>query len=154
MPKKPGPKSFSTNKKAFAFLEILEKIEAGVQLTGGEVKAVRNGSVNLKGGFVDVHNGVPWMNNTHISRYKYDNTGENPLRKRRLLLHKEQILKLENELKKKGITATPLELYDKNGLIKVLIGLCRGKKMHDRREDLKKRAQDLDIKRALKRFKA
>lgn len=145
-------KTLAQNKKAFAIYEILEKIEAGVQLTGGEVKSIRGGKANLKGGFIDVHGEIPWVNNVHISRYKFDTSGIDPLRKRRILLRKGEILNLENKLKTKGITAIPLELYDKNHLIKLLIGLCRGKKMHDRREDLKKRSENLEIKRALKKY--
>lgn len=146
-------KSLAQNKKAFAIYEILEKIEAGLQLSGGEVKSIRQGKANLKGGFIDIQNEIPWLNSVHIGRYKFDTSGIDPLRKRKLLLRKGEILNLENKLKTKGITAVPLELYDKNHLIKLLIGICKGKKLHDRRDDLKKRSQNLEINRALKKYR-
>lgn len=144
--------SYSKNKKAFAFYEILDKIEAGVQLTGGEVKSVKGGHVQLKGSYVDVGSKAAWLKNVNISKYPYDNNPLEPTRLRKLLLHKVQLLKLEQDQEQKGITLIPLEIYGKKNLIKVLIGVCRGKKMHDRRDDLKKKAQDLDVKRALKKY--
>jgi SsrA-binding protein len=152
--KKIGSEVLAKNKKAFAVYEILEKIEAGIVLNGGEVKSIRSGKINLKGSFIDVHNQGVWLNNAHISRYKYDTTSElAEARKRKILLHEREMIHLENQLKTKGITAIPLEVYTKKGLIKVLIGVCKGKKLHDRRDDLKKKAQTMDIKRALKNFK-
>ncbi len=148
--KKTADNSLAKNKKAFASYEILEKIEAGVELTGGEVKSIRGGKANLKGGFIDVHAEIPWMNNVHISRYKYDMSGTDPLRKRKMLFHKKEIAEIESKIKTKGITAIPLEMYDKKGLIKVLVGICKGKKTFDRREDLKKKSQEMDVKRAMK----
>lgn len=144
---------YAKNKKAYVLYEILDKIEAGVTLTGGEVKSVKGGHVNLTGSFVDVRSEKPWLKNVHISKYKYDNAIIDPLRARLLLLKKDEIRRLEEKLSTKGITAIPLELYDKNRLVKVLIGVCRGKKLHDRREDLKKKSQIRDIERELKRRK-
>lgn len=145
--------SFAKNKKAFATYDILEKIEAGIILTGGEVKAIRTGRINLKGGFVDVHGSTPWLNSVHIGRYQYDSSKElDPFRKRKLILHKKQILDLEMKVKTGGITAIPLEIYNKKGLIKILIGVCRGKKFYDRREELKKKSQQLEIRRSLKKY--
>ncbi|MCX6733703.1 MAG: SsrA-binding protein SmpB [Candidatus Peregrinibacteria bacterium] len=144
--------SYNKNKKAFAFYEILDKIEAGIQLTGGEVKSVKAGHVNLKGSYIDIGDHAAWLRNANVSKFPYDNNPLEPTRVRKLLLHKVQLLKLEQQQEEKGITLIPLEIYGKKNLIKVLIGICRGKKMHDRRDDLKKKAQDLDVKRALKKY--
>lgn len=144
--------SYVKNKKAFAFYDILEKFEAGVQLTGGEVKSVKATQANLKGSYVDISANAAWLRNVYVTNYKYDHNPQEPARVRKLLLHKEELLKLEQLQMQKGITIIPLEIYGVKNLVKVLIGVCRGKKTHDRREDLKKKAQDLDIKRALKKF--
>jgi SsrA-binding protein len=152
-PKKPTIKSLSKNKKAFHDYEILEKFEAGIALNGDEVKSIRNGQANLKGSYIDVLGSEAFLNEAHISRYKLSSRKDyDPTRKRKLLLHKKQILKIEQAAKEKGKTVVPLELYLKGGLIKVEVGICRGKKLHDKREVLKKRAQDLEIKRQLKKY--
>lgn len=148
----PNPNLYAKNKKAFAFYEILEKFEAGVQLTGGEVKSVKAGQVNLKGSYVDIGNKAAWLRNVYVTNYKYDHNPVEPTRVRKLLLHEHELLKLEQLQQQKGITIIPLEIYGKKNLVKVIIGVCRGKKTHDRREDLKKKAQNLDIKRALKKY--
>lgn len=145
-------KELAKNKKAYGFYDILDKIEAGIQLTGGEVKSIKAGNVNLKGSYVTVEKGGAWLKHAHVSHYKYDALQTEPDRDKRLLCHKEELLRMEQKQKEKGITVIPLEIYAKKALIKVLIGICRGKKMHDRREDLKKKAQNMDIKRALKKF--
>lgn len=146
-------KSFAKNKKAFADFEILEKIEAGIALKGGEVKSIRDGHAQLKGSFIEVKNGNALANNIHISKYKYDSNEKfNPTRKRRLLLHKKEIAMIASKLDTKGLTVIPLELYEKHGLIKLLIGVCRGKKKYDRREELKKRARDIEVAQAMKKF--
>lgn len=143
---------YAKNKKAYAFYEVLDKFEAGVQLAGGEVKSVKAGQLNLKGSYVDIAENAAWLRNVHVTNYKYDHSPQDPARVRKLLLHKEQLLKLEQLQKQKGITIIPLEVYGIKNLVKVLIGVCRGKKTHDRREDLKKKAQNIDIKRALKQY--
>ena len=143
---------YAKNKKAYAFYDILEKIEAGIQLSGGEVKSVKAGQVNLKGSYVDIGNKAAWLRNVHVTNYKYDHQPQDPARVRKLLLHAHELLKLEQQQSQKGITIIPLEMYGIKNLVKVLIGICRGKKTHDRREDLKKKAQDLDIRRALKKY--
>lgn len=143
---------YAKNKKAYAFYDILEKIEAGIQLSGGEVKSIKAGQVNLKGSYVDIGNKAAWLRNVHVTNYKYDHQPQDPARVRKLLLHAHELLKLEQQQSQKGITIIPLEMYGIKNLVKVLIGICRGKKTHDRRDDLKKKAQDLDIKRALKKY--
>jgi len=146
-------KSFAKNKKAFVDFETLEKLEAGIMLNGGEVKSVKNGSAQLKGSFIEIKHGNAFANNIHISKYKYDSSNAlNPTRRRKLLLHKKEIAEITSKLDMKGLTVIPLELYEKHGLIKLLIGICRGKKKYDRREELKKRAHDIDVAQAMKRF--
>lgn len=143
---------FARNKKAFADFEVLEKFEAGIQLNGAEVKSIREKKLNLKGGYVDVWGGEAWMYNVHISPYRYTHEKLDPTRKRKLLLHEKEIAKLASQLELKGLTIIPLEIFAKKGLIKVLIGICRGKKKYDRRAELKKRAQEREISQALKKY--
>lgn len=145
---------YAKNKKAFHDYEILESFEAGIVLNGDEVKSIKDNQANLKGAFVDVENEEAFLNEAHISRYKRSSRKENdPARKRKLILHKNEIYKIEQAVSQKGTTAVPLELYSKGGLIKLKIGLCRGKKLYDKREVLKKRDQEMEIKRQMKRFR-
>lgn len=145
--------SYSKNKKAFHDYEVLEKFEAGIVLFGDEVKSIKSGQVNLKGSFVDISNEEAFINNAHISPYKQSSRKDlSPTRKRKLILHKREIFKIDQVVSQKGVTAIPLELYAKKGLIKLQIGLCRGKKLYDKRETLKKRDQEIEIKRHLKNF--
>jgi SsrA-binding protein len=145
--------SFAQNKKAFHDYHILETYEAGIVLNGDEVKSIRNNQANLKGSFVDIQNEEAYLNEAHISKYSLSSRKDsNPTRMRKLILHKKEILKIDQAVSEKGTTAVPLELYPKQGLIKVKIGICKGKKLYDKREDLKKRSQEMEIKRQLKRF--
>lgn len=145
--------SYAKNKKAFHDFEILENYEAGIVLTGDEVKSIKENLVNLKGSFVDTINDEAFINNAHVSPYKHaSNKTLDPIRKRKLILHKKEIYKIAQAIFQKGVTAIPLELYSKGGLIKLKIGICRGKKLHDKREVLKKRSQEMEIKRQLKRY--
>jgi SsrA-binding protein len=147
-------KSLAKNKKAFHDYEILDKLEAGIILSGDEVKSIKAGQSNLKGAFVDVDKSdEAFVNELHVSRYKHSsNKSYDPTRKRKLILHKKEIYKIAKEIHEKGVTAIPLELYLKGGLIKIQIGICRGKKLFDKRDVLKKRSQEMDIKRQLKKF--
>ncbi len=145
---------YAKNRKAFHDYEILEKFEAGIVLLGGEVKSIKNNQVNLKGSFIDVWKDEAFMNDAHVSPYKYSNFLElNPTRKRKLILHKKEIVKIEAAITQKGITCIPLELYPKKGLIKVQIGICRGKKLYDKRDTLKKKDQEIEIRRQLKNYR-
>jgi len=140
-------------KKAFADFEILETYEAGLKLTGPEVKSIRAGRANLKGSFADVDSkGEMWVNEMHVSPYKFaqDKT-LTPTRKRKLILHQREIEKINKAINQKGVACVPLELYLKGGLIKIKIAIVRGKKKYDRRAELKKRAQNLEVARVLKR---
>lgn len=152
---KPEITSIAKNKKAFHDYEVLDKYEAGIVLNGDEVKAIRGGLANLKGAFVDVFNDECFLNEAHISHYKFSSRKEQmPTRKRKLILHKKEIFKIEAAIGQKGVTAIPLEFYTKKGLIKLLIGICKGKKLYDKRETLKKKDQEMEIKRQMKRFRA
>lgn len=147
--------TLARNKKAFADYEILDTYEAGIQLSGPEVKSIRKGNANLKGSYVEFsRNHEAFTRGIHISPYKPaagHQTDYNPTRKRKLLLNKKEIEKLEKELNTAGVTIVPLDFHLKNNRIKLNIGVCRGKKKHDRRDELKKRAQNIDIRRSLKK---
>ncbi|WP_179394749.1 SsrA-binding protein SmpB [Lacticaseibacillus absianus] len=154
MAKKMRPKPdnlLAQNKKASHDYTILETYEAGLVLTGTEIKSVRAGKVNLKDGFARVRNAEAWLENVHISPYKEGNQfNQDPLRNRKLLLHKKEIRKLEAAMTQQGLTIVPLRLYLKHGYAKVLIGVAQGKKLYDKREALKQKDQKRDIARAMK----
>lgn len=145
--------AYAQNKKALHDYEVLDDFEAGIVLNGDEVKSIKTNQANLQGGYVDVENDEAYLNEVHVSRYKHSARAiDDPTRKRKLILHKKEILKIEKEITQKGITAIPLKLYSKKGLIKLKIGICRGKKLYDKRDALKKRSQEMEIKKQLKRF--
>jgi len=145
--------SITKNKKAFHDYHIIEGYEAGLVLFGDEVKSIKGKHINLKGGFVDIENGEAWLNECHVSPYKQSNRKtQDPTRKRKLLLNHTQIENIAKAINEKGVTAIPIEVYLKKGLIKVNIGICRGKKLYDKRETLKKRSQEIEINRQLKRY--
>lgn len=150
MPKGKG-NVIAQNRKASHDYTIVEVIEAGVVLKGTEIKSIRNSRINLKDGFVRIRNGEAYLFNVHISPYEQGNIfNHDPLRTRKLLLHKRQIRKLETEAKNAGMTIVPLKVYLKDGYAKVLIGLAKGKKDYDKRESLKRKDQDRQIQRVLK----
>lgn len=142
------------NKKARHDYNILETVEAGVVLTGTEIKSVREGRVTLKDGFAQIRNGEAWLENVHISEYTAGNRfNHDPLRRRKLLLHRKQIEHLGQKTSAKGVTLVPLKVYIKNGFAKVLIGVATGKREYDKRETIKRRDQEREIQRTLKNFK-
>ena len=150
MPKGEG-KLIAQNKKARHDYSILETIEAGVVLQGTEIKSVRDSRINLKDGFVRIRNGEAYLYNVHISPYDQGNIfNHDPLRTRKLLMHKKQIAKLTAETKNTGVTLIPLKLYIKNGFAKVLVGVAKGKKQYDKRQDLKQKDMNREINRTLK----
>ncbi|ASZ06926.1 MULTISPECIES: SsrA-binding protein SmpB [Enterococcus] len=152
MPKGEG-KLIAQNKKARHDYSIIDTMEAGMVLQGTEIKSIRNSRINLKDGFVRVRNGEAFLYNVHISPYEQGNIfNHDPLRTRKLLLHKKQIARLVGETKNAGVTIVPLKVYIKNGYAKVLIGLAKGKKSYDKREDLKRKDVDRQIDRTLKNF--
>lgn len=142
------------NKKARHDYNILETVEAGIVLTGTEIKSVREGRVTLKDGFAQIKNDEAWLENVHISEYNAGNRfNHDPLRRRKLLLHKKQIVQLGQKTSAKGVTLVPLKVYLKNGFAKVLIGIATGKHEYDKRETIKRRDQEREIQRTLKNFK-
>ncbi|NRD76473.1 SsrA-binding protein SmpB [Bacillus sp. BRMEA1] len=150
MPKGEG-KLVSQNKKAYHDYFIEETIEAGIVLQGTEIKSIRAGRVNLKDSYVRILNGEADLFGMHISPYEQGNRyNHDPLRTRKLLLHKKEINKLYGEAKEAGYSIIPLKIYLKNGFCKVLIGLAKGKKNYDKREDLKKKEAKREIDRAFR----
>lgn len=140
------------NKKAYFDYEVLETYTAGLVLQGHEVKSIRNHQINLKGGHVSFKNNEAWLENVQIAPYQPKNQHEegNEKRKRKLLLQKREIAKLENQSEAAGITIVPLRVFLKNQRIKIEIGLCRGKKQYDKRETIKKKSLDRELKRSIK----
>ncbi|MBO8156833.1 MAG: SsrA-binding protein SmpB [Bacillaceae bacterium] len=139
------------NKKAHHDYFIEETYEAGLVLKGTEIKSIRAGRVNLKDSFARIENGEAFLYNMHVSPYEQGNRfNHDPLRTRKLLLHKSEINKLIGETQRQGYSLVPLKIYIKNGVAKVLIGLAKGKKQYDKREDLKRKQAKRDIERALK----
>lgn len=156
MAKKSSPKDkpLAQNKKASHDYHILDTIEAGIVLTGTEIKSIRAARINLKDGFAQIKNGEAWLMNVHISLYDQGNQfNHDPLRNRKLLLHRKQINQLAGEISKKGVTLVPLKVYIKNGFAKVLLGLAQGKHDYDKRESIKKRDQEREIRRTLKNYR-
>ena len=144
-------KVVAQNKKARHDYTIVDTIEAGLVLTGTEIKSVRAARINLKDGYAQIKKGEAWLVNVHIAPYEEGNIwNQDPTRTRKLLLHKKQIAKLEGEVKGTGITLVPLKVYIKDGFAKVLIGLAKGKHDYDKRESIKRREQDRDLKRTMK----
>lgn len=144
-------KIVSQNKKAFHDYFILETYEAGIVLQGTEIKSVRKGSVNLKDSFIRIKNDEAFIENMHIAPYEQGNRfNHEPLRTRKLLLHKKQIKKLQKEIKENGLTIVPTKLYFNTSKLKVEIALARGKKLYDKRQDLKAKDAKRDVERALK----
>lgn len=140
------------NRKAKYNYQIFEKIEAGIVLTGTEIKSLRNGKANIKDSYASVKNGEVFLINMHISSYENGNIfNHDETRSRKLLLHKNEILKLYDKVRLEGYTLVPLKVYLKNGKAKVLIGVCKGKKNYDKREDIKKRDIERNIRAKLKK---
>lgn len=141
------------NRKAYHDYHIDETYEAGIELKGSEVKSIRSGKLNLRDSFARIDDGEMWLFNVHISPYSHVDkfTQPDPLRPRKLLLHKKEILRLIGKTKEKGFTLIPLKVYFNNrGKAKVEIGLARGKVLHDKRKDIAERTAKRDIERALR----
>lgn len=141
----------ATNRKAFHEYNILEKFEAGVQLKGSEVKSIREGKASLKQSYILINKGEAWLRGAHIAQYSHTGfEGHDPVRNRKLLLHKKEIRRIDSKLAEKGLTAIPTKLYFKGGFIKLEFGLAKGKKLYDKRDSKKKRDVERDIQRAMK----
>ncbi len=140
-------KTITVNKKAYHDYHILETFEAGIVLKGTEVKSVKEGRINLKDSYAKVKNGEIFLFNAHISPYKHGNVfNHDPTRTRKLLLHRKEIDRLTGKIKEKGLTLVPLKVYTNKGLVKVELGLCKGKKEYDKREDIKRRDLEREIR--------
>ena len=139
------------NKRAFHEYEILETLEAGMVLTGTEVKSLREGRVNLKDSYAKVEEGEVFLVDAHISPYSHGNImNHDPLRPRKLLLHKREIKRLTGKVRERGLTLIPLQIYFKDGKAKVELALAKGKKIHDKRAAIKKRDEKRELQRELK----
>ena len=141
------------NRKAKYDYEILDTIEAGIALTGTEIKSIKNGSANLKDSYAIIKNGEAFLLNMHISHYEQGNIfNHNETRTRKLLLHKKEILKLNDKIQMLGYTLVPIKLYFKKGFAKILIGIAKGKKNYDKREAIKKKDIQRDIDKQMKNY--
>jgi len=150
-PKASGIKQIARNKKAYHEYFILEKYEAGVELFGTEVKSVRQGNVNLKDSFCVVKNGELFANGMHISPYEKGNIfNRDPMRPKKLLMHKREILRLYGRIKQDGLTLVPLSVYMKDSRVKLEIGLAKGKKLHDKRETAAAKSSEREMEKHLK----
>ena len=151
MPKATGIKQIVRNKKAYHEYNILDKYEAGIELFGTEVKSIRQGSINLKDSFCAVKNGELFAHGMHISPYEKGNIfNRDPMRPKRLLMHRSEINRLYSRIKQEGLTLIPLSAYFKSSRVKLEIGLARGKKLHDKRDTAAQRSSERDIQRNLK----
>ncbi len=151
MPHQQGIKVIANNKKAFHDYFVEERYECGIALFGTEVKSVRLGKVNLKESWAQIRKGEVWVEGMHISPYEQGNIfNRDPLRPRKLLMHKKEIRKLDSLVMRQGYTLVPLEVYLKDGRMKVQLGLCKGKQLHDKRETMAKRDSDREIQRTLR----
>ncbi|MBE6757934.1 MAG: SsrA-binding protein SmpB [Ruminococcaceae bacterium] len=148
-------KTIATNKKAYHEYFVEEQLEAGIELCGTEVKSLRRNGANLKDAWCTVDDGEMFVKGMHISPYEQGNIfNREPMRPRRLLLHKREIMRLLGLTKQQGYTLIPLSLYFKGSRVKVQVGLCRGKKLYDKREDAARRDMKREAERALKEHNA
>lgn len=146
-----GGKIIAQNRKARHDYFVEESLEAGIELVGTEVKSLRQGGVNLKDSFCYIEDGEIFVHNMHISPYEKGNIfNRDPLRVRKLLMHKKEIVKLFDHVKQQGYSLIPLSLYFKNSKVKVEVGLCRGKKLYDKRADIARRDAKREMDRAMK----
>jgi len=144
-------KTIAENRAARHNYFVIESFEAGIELCGTEVKSIRNGSVNLKDSWCTVDDGELFIKGMHISPYEKGNIfNKDPLRVRKLLMHKREIMRLFGMTKQEGLTLIPLSIYFKGSRVKVQLGLCKGKKLHDKRDDMAKRDAKREIERTLK----
>ncbi len=145
-------KIIAENRQARFNYFIEEKIECGIALEGTEVKSVKNGSISFPDAFAEIINGEVYVKNLHISEYSYSSVfNHNPDRPKKLLLHRAEIKRLERKTEEKGYTLVPLDFYLKNGRVKTTLGLCKGKKLFDKREAIKERDVDRQIQRAFRK---
>ena len=148
---KESTKTIAQNKKAHHDYFVIESFETGIELCGTEVKSLREGRVNLKDAWCTIDDGELWVKGMHISPYEQGNIfNSDPMRVRRLLMHKREIMRLYGTVKQEGYSLIPLSLYFKGSRVKLQLGLCKGKKLYDKREDMAQKAAKRDIERAIK----
>ena len=146
-----GVKQCAANRKAWHDYFIDDKLEAGIELFGTEVKSIRGGKCNLKDGYVEIKNGEAFIQGMHISPYDHGNIfNKDPMRPKMLLMHKAEIRKFHQKVMQKGYSIVPLQIYLKNGRVKAEIALARGKKLFDKRDDIAKKDAQRDIERSIK----
>ncbi len=151
MPQQNELQTVSRNKKAYHDYFVIDSCEAGIELFGTEVKSVRQGKINLKDAWCTIDDGELFVNGMHISPYEFGNIfNRDPLRKRRLLMHKREINRLFGEIKQQGYTLVPLSAYFKKGKLKIQVGLCKGKKNYDKRESIARKDAQREAERALR----
>ena len=151
MPKKEGIKEIASNRKAFHDYFVLERFEAGIELFGTEVKSIRAGQVNLKDSYCTIREGELFVRGMHVSPYEKGNIfNRDPVRTRRLLMHKREIRRLGDRVAQDGVALVPLSLYCKDSRVKVELGLCKGKKLYDKRDSDAERNARRDMDRAMK----
>ena len=151
MPHQTGIKVLAQNRKARHDFFVEDSIECGIALFGTEVKSIRLGRVNLKESWAQIRKGEIWVEGMHISPYEQGNIfNRDPLRNKKLLLHKSEIRKLDAQMMRQGYTLIPLELYLKDGRVKMQLGVCKGKQLHDKRDSIARRDSELEIRRALR----
>jgi SsrA-binding protein len=142
----------TTNRQAYYEYFVESSLEAGIVLTGTEIKSIREGKVNLRGAYARMRNGELWLEGMHIAPYEQGTyMNHEPLRVRKLLVHRRQLHQLADQVQVKGLALVPLKLYLKGSIVKVELGVCRGKKLYDKREDIAKREVQRDIARAMRR---
>lgn len=155
MPEQHGEKVLTVNRQASYNYHLQERLEAGVVLTGTEVKSVRDGQVNLRDSYADLKNGEIWLLNCHISPYTHGSIfNHDPTRSRKLLLHKEEIRRLIGKVRERGFTLVPTRMYLKNGRIKVELALAKGKRTYDKRETERRREAEREAQQAVRASKA
>jgi SsrA-binding protein len=143
-----GIKVIADNRKAYHDYFVEEKLEVGIILTGTEIKSIRNGRVNLKDSYARIENGEVWLHQMHISPYEQGNRfNHEPLRTRKLLLNRSEIIKLIGKVQLQGLTLVPTKIYLKRGMAKIELGVCRGKKNYDKRQDIAERDAKREIER-------
>ena len=148
---KKGTKQVAANKKAWHDYFVEEKYEAGIELAGTEVKSIRQGHINLKDSYCTFKDGEIFVRGMHISPYEQGNIfNRDPMRVRKLLMHKKEILKLYGTVKQTGYSLIPISLYFKDSKVKLQVGLCKGKKLYDKRADMAERSAKRDMERAIK----
>ena len=151
VPHQKGIKVVAQNRRAFHDYFVEERYECGLQLFGTEVKSMRQGRVNLKESWAQVRKGELWVEGMHISPYEQGNIfNRDPMRPKKLLMHRSEIRKLDGLVARQGYTLVPLEIYLKDGRMKLRLGLCKGKQLHDKRDAMAKRDTDREIQRALR----